>query len=122
MGMFDHLTCKYPLPVSGANDLDYQTKDTPSQVLDNYEIREDGALWFRDYTVRVEDDPKSPVGITVHRENEVWKPVILTGEIRFYTTLQSDHTGWIEWSGYFERGILVRLNLIEHRQPEDSVR
>ena len=35
MGMFDDIKCKYPLPVEGANALDYQTKDTDAQQPDN---------------------------------------------------------------------------------------
>lgn len=38
MGMFDNIKCKYPLPVDGANALDYQTKDTDAQQLDNYDL------------------------------------------------------------------------------------
>ena len=40
MGMFDYITYK-------GNK--YQTRDTPSQTLDNYEIREDGTLWHNTY-------------------------------------------------------------------------
>lgn len=39
MGMFDDLRCHYPLPREGANALAYQTKDTPAQWMDLYEIR-----------------------------------------------------------------------------------
>jgi hypothetical protein len=42
MGMFDELRCHYPLPVRGANDLLFQTKDTKQQLMDLYEIRDDG--------------------------------------------------------------------------------
>ena len=38
MGMFDEITCKYPLSVEGANDLVFQTKDTDAQFLDLYEM------------------------------------------------------------------------------------
>ncbi len=51
MGMFDYLKCKYPLPDASDNDLEYQTKDTPAQFLDNYEIRADGSLWHLDYDI-----------------------------------------------------------------------
>ena len=39
MGFFDYLRCEVPLPVNGANALDYQTKDTPAQLMDHYVIR-----------------------------------------------------------------------------------
>ena len=44
MGMYDELRCHYPLPVEGANARDYQTKDTPCQYLNHYEITTDGVL------------------------------------------------------------------------------
>jgi hypothetical protein len=59
MGMFDHLKCKYPLPDAGDNDLEYQTKDTPAQFLDNYEIRADGSLWHLDYDIEDRSDPNA---------------------------------------------------------------
>lgn len=41
MGMFDNIKCAM-VPAG-----EYQTKDTPVQYLDNYEIRADGSLWRR---------------------------------------------------------------------------
>lgn len=136
MGMFDYITCKYPLPVSGANDLEYQTKDTPNQTLDLYEIREDGALWVQEYDI--EDHSEAAKWLAQNpgkelpsrldnftgkffgcmaRVNKRWKQVLdFTGEIRFYTSLPPDHSGWIEWSAYLEGGKVVRLNLIKHRK------
>jgi hypothetical protein len=40
MGMFDYI--KY-------RGEEYQTKDTPRQLMDNYEIRDDGTLWYENY-------------------------------------------------------------------------
>lgn len=48
MGMYDELRCNYPLPVPGANERDYQTKDTPSQSLNKYEITADGVLRYKE--------------------------------------------------------------------------
>ena len=59
MGMYDELRCKYPLPVKGANDLLYQTKDTPSQFIDLYEIRADGTVWRQNYDIKDRSDPKA---------------------------------------------------------------
>ena len=115
MGMFDNIRCQYPMPVEGANDLDYQTKSTPEQWLDNYEIREDGTLFHEAYESRTEDSPESPIGFYVRRDKLRWEAVNLTGEIRFYTSLPPKHSGWIEWSAYFVAGKLNQLHLIEHR-------
>ena len=135
MGMFDDIRCKYPLPVDGANELDYQTKDTPAQYLDKYEIREDGTLWHEVYDTEDHSNaaqwlsknpgkelPKELDNLSDHfigcmaRINKRWEIVNFTGEIRFYTALTEEHKGWIEWSAYFEDGKIVCLNLIEHQK------
>jgi hypothetical protein len=110
MGMFDYIRCKYPLPVAGANDTEFQTKDTPAQYLDHYEISETGELLHETYDTVDRSDPNATglnriFGI-MSRENKKWEPVeSFTGEIRFY----SDD---FEFSAYFEHGKLVRLNQI----------
>lgn len=115
MGMFDDIRCKYPLPVEGANNLDYQTKDTPDQSLDRYEIREDGTLWHEKYDTKIESPPDAPLGFYWHRENKRWEPVKMKGGLRFYTTLPPDHSGWIEWQAEFEDGQLKQVQLLKHR-------
>jgi hypothetical protein len=105
MGMFDYLRCSYPLPLEGANARDYQTKDTPTQLLDNYEIREDGSLWRQsvDYDEDTKDSPFTQLET-------------FTGEIRFYdSTGSKKHGGWIEWSAHFTNGKIAALKLIENR-------
>lgn len=137
MGMFDDIRCKYPLPLPGANDLAYQTKDTEHQYLDQYEIREDGTLWHEDYdtedhsdrakwkaTHPGEEPPKelsdalSAFCGCMTRVNKRWEKVMFTGEIGFYTTLGEDHSGWIEWSADFIDGELKSIVLIENRKPQ----
>jgi len=116
MGLFDEITCRYPLPLEGANALVYQTKDTPEQWIDRYEIREDGTLWHEAYDVEDRSDPGKEglsrlIGSRA-RMNQRWEPVRLTGEIRFYT----DKPRWIEWSAYFVNGVLNQVHLL----PEES--
>ena len=114
MGMFDYLKCKYPLPDAGDNDLEYQTKDTPAQFLDNYEIRADGSLWHLDYCIEDRSDPNAEglarlVG-RLSRVNERWEPVPFTGEIRFYCYV--DENQCTEFSAYFVNGMLNFLTPI----------
>lgn len=115
--MFDYINVKYPLPLEDANDLGYQTKNTPSQLLDYYEIREDGTLWHQNYDIEDHSDPNAE-GIArifgmLTRVNERWEPVPdFTGEIVFYHVTKSK---WLEWSSYFENGHLVRLNLLKNK-------
>lgn len=118
MGMFDDLTCRYPLPVAGANDLAYQTKDLEC-AMDQYEIREDGTLWHEDYDSRWEESDDAPLGVWWHRDNKRWEIVPLTGEVRFYTSLRNERPyGWLEWSAYFKSGALQQVNLIRHDAVE----
>jgi hypothetical protein len=114
MGMFDYLKCKYPLPNAGDNDLEYQTKDTPAQFLDHYEIRTDGTLWHLDYDIEDRSDPNAEglarwAGRLSH-VNERWEPVPFTGEIRFYHYISE--AGRTEFSAYFVNGMLNFLTPI----------
>lgn len=136
MGMFDDIRCKYPLPVPGANDLDYQTKDTPEQLLDQYEIREDGTLWHENYDTEDHSElgrwmaehpgqeaPPEVSGLAsisgmLTRVNKRWEPVAFTGEICFYTSLGPNHSGWIEFSAYFIGGKINQLILLKHDAAE----
>ncbi len=146
MGMFDDIRCKYPLPIDGANGLDYQTKDTESQYCDLYEIREDGTLWHEDYDMEDQSDAakwkKENPGKEVPEHidsfcgcgakvNKRWTPVSpFTGEIRFYTSYGikngkmvnvTKHNGWIEWSAYFVGGKASQINLIKNRIPDAKI-
>ena len=110
MGMFDYVQCHYPLPVEGAADVEYQTKDTPAQWLDRYEIRADGTLWHQDYDTEDRSDPNAEGFARLFgcatRVNERWERVALTGEIVFYS-------GDFEFSAYFVRGELKHLEMLQ---------
>lgn len=122
MGMFDYIRCKYPLPVEGTQDLQYQTKDTDKQFLELYEIREDGSLWTEDVEREWVDDESRPLfNGYLKRVSEAWRPEPLTGEIVFYSDYgPKDKNGWgqwwIEYSAYFVSGKLQSLNVIEDRR------
>lgn len=125
MGLFDYLHCKYPLPVDGANALEFQTKDTDAQYMDHYEIREDGSLWHEDYDTEDHSDPNAKglmrfAGCQA-RVNKRWTPEKYTGEISFGTSWQDDpFDGWVEFSAYFVNGQLSQLHLIENRAAKVS--
>lgn len=115
MGMFDDLNCKYPLPNPEHNDLDFQTKDTPSQFLNLYEIREDGTLWEELYDIEDQSDPDAE-GIArcfgmMARVNYRWSKVeSFDGKIDFYTDVGED---WVEYSANFVNGALQTLTIVE---------
>lgn len=119
MGMFDDLRCKYPLPLAGANELHYQTKDTPAQFCDMYEIREDGTLWHEAYDIEDRSDPNAEgldalVGCMT-RVSKNWEPCAMTGEIRFYASATPKQ--WVEFSAYMVKG---KLHTLVQISPEPA--
>lgn len=117
MGLFDNLICKYKLPIDLKYKL-FQTKDTPAQFLDMYEIREDGTLWHNCYDIEDRSDPNAE-GIerligSMTRVNQRWEQVKdFIGEIRFYTEYDKK---WIEFSSYFVDGQLNQIHLVKEKE------
>lgn len=81
MGMFDELTILFELPWPEVQDSLWQTKDTPAQSMDYYEVREDGTLWHHRYDERLIRDEVSPIGRSCHRIHRDWKQVDYSGEL-----------------------------------------
>lgn len=119
MGMFDYI--RY----SGH---DYQTKDTPAQLLDHYEIREDGTLWHTAYDTEWVEDENYLLKAYLRQFNEREEFCAdFIGEIRFYRHLDKKHTQWEEFSAYFVNGKMRELHQISgedndnfsaHSQPD----
>jgi hypothetical protein len=114
MGVYDTLRCKAPLPgVENGAELEFQTKDTPVQYLDSYEIREDGCLFHEAYDVEDHSDPNAASWLErcrgMHtRVNQRWEFCEdFTGEIVFYN-------GDLEFSSYFVNGKLKELHGLGH--------
>lgn len=119
--MFDEVRFKYPLPLDGANDHVYQTKDLVC-FLDQYEVREDGTLWHEDYDVEDRSDPNAEgimrlCGMLTH-VNKRWEPMSWTGEMICYDFNHEPQQGWIEWKVTFVDGKVHRCELLEHRIGE----
>jgi len=103
MGLFDYVTCRYQLPPEFPQDLEWQSKSTPAQYLDHYEIREDGTLWHEHYThriVAVEDDL---FGVHIFRDNPEWRPEPLTGELEVHGC---DDEHWYAVQFWFRDGVV----------------
>ena len=127
MGMYDYVKCEYPLPVAGANEFQYQTKDTPCQWLDLYVIKADGTLWHEEYDIEdhsklsqwAKDHPgeippeklKSILSMAgcMTRVNKRLVSEELTGGIRFYDW--NKDRGMIEWCTFFIKGQLQDYKL-----------
>ncbi|HYE20961.1 MAG TPA: hypothetical protein VEA69_21120 [Tepidisphaeraceae bacterium] len=109
--MFDYIRCRHPLPIPEAVGVECQTKDTPVQYLDNYEIREDGTLWHEAHDIEDRSDPNATglgrlMGMATP-VNHRWEPEPFTGEIVFYGTTPGGVE--FEYSAYFVRGQLKHL-------------
>ena len=124
MGMFDNIKCSYKLPIEKDFSKEvFQTKNTPAQWLDHYEIREDGTLWHENYDTEDRSDPNKE-GLarlfgSMTKINKRWEFVKdFIGEIRFYTVYNSSKY-YIEFSSYFVNGILKELHLIKNEELQE---
>ncbi len=108
MGMFDWVEFE---------GQQYQTKDTPRQLCDNYRIDELGRLWEQQY------DTEWVVGEGwfgghLHQSNQRWVECQdFTGPMRFYRE-DRERGGyrtdsWIEWNAEFKCGQMISLKLVE---------
>lgn len=125
MGMFDYLRCKYPLPVEGADGLDYQTKDFHN-TMDIIEIDEEGKVWGEEYDIEDRSDPNAstPLGRMAGMMSRVngrkaWLSEF-SGPVHFYTsygeraTGGKDH-GWVEFRADVVAGVAIAVELVAHR-------
>jgi hypothetical protein len=97
MGMFDYVRIKWPLPWPEVQDSVWQSKDTPAQYLDNYEVREDGTLWHEAYDLRHEYTDDAPLGYWQHRDNIRREQVRLDGEIECHEFIEDPRVPGRDW-------------------------
>jgi hypothetical protein len=102
--MFNHVRCRYRLPDPEAQNFAFQTKSLPEQLLDDYEITQDGRLLHQAYDTRWEENTAAPLGISLHRENCRWQSVDFTGELEIHTSSGEPGRGGV-WYSY-----LIELN------------
>ena len=144
MGMFDTITCKYPLPRPdnpmelkdfNFNNTSFQTKDLENS-LDNYEIREDGSLWIRrTESEYLEGDKKakSLMGRFGHMKliKEWWEPTKFTGVIEFYNSIGFDcefdrdsceNDYWVEYISTFVDGQITTVGLLKFQGTNNAER
>lgn len=103
MGMFDYLQYR---------GREYQTKDTPSQMLDQYKIEQDAQsglweLWHQDYDAEwVEDE--GLFGGSIKQSNHRWvKCSDFDGVIRFYYYKNDDDQE--EYQALFMDGQMLKI-------------
>ena len=109
MGMFDWVEFE---------GQQYQTKDTPNQLCDNYRIDDLGRLWEEQYDAEWQPDSQSLFGGHIHQSNQRWVECRdFTGLMRFYRE-DKEHGGytndaWIEWQAEFKLGQMISLKMTD---------
>jgi hypothetical protein len=107
MGMFDYVTFE---------GKQYQTKDTPQQTLDDYEIRGD-ELWWRKCEYEWEENGSRFGGYMKETSHEWLFCVDFDGLILFYREDKENggHKAdkWVEYKALFMNGKIIKLERIE---------
>ena len=122
MGLFNTLKVKMPLPLKGANELEYQSKDIHPNFMEHYEIRENGTLWKQVYDVEDHSDPKATgwPGIIgkFTRVNLRWRRQYPTTTIWFYTHIADEKkkVRWIEWRAELVKGKVTEIKRVKNRK------
>lgn len=120
MGMFDEVTCHYPLKKCPAELLgvaeEWQTKDF-GRNLDTYILTQEGRLLKRTYVGTWEKYPTPPMGIYWNENAGEYEDVDTKfhGTFRMYTHTKS--TGrWIEYRIKFTNGQLAEAIKMDKRE------
>jgi hypothetical protein len=102
MGMFDYINYE---------GHEYQTKDTPEQGMETYEIRGD-ELWYNEVQREWVDNAESLFGGYLEEISSQWKFCDkFDGLIRFYRDDENDK--WIEYRVLFMDGKIIKLEEIK---------
>jgi hypothetical protein len=126
MGMFDEITCGYPLPLPenqgellGKNwrESRFQTKDFDC-LLDDYCIREDGTLWRQAYVWETTHEGR------LRRKRGEWRATSeYTGSIRFCDFIYGSKADyWVDWSAVFVSGKLTEIKLLTWEERDNRER
>ena len=106
MGMFDNIQYLGE---------EYQTKDTPSQLLDNYKIEQEqvsGAwfLWHEEYDSDWVEEPDRFGGGYMKQSNQRWVHCAeFDGNLRFYRSDKKNPNLWIEYRSLFMDGRMIKI-------------
>ena len=104
MGMFDSIHFE---------GKEYQTKDTPEQALDTYEIRGDELWWRKTEHDWVEDEDAMFGGYLQETSHEWIFCENFDGLIRFYREDEDnggyEKNAWIEYKALFMNGKIIKF-------------
>ena len=125
MGMFDTVTCRYPLPHH--QDAEFQTKSLARLVhgegvfgglMDEYEITAEGTLRCHVHEREMVDDASHPLGMYFRSGRDWWEDVPdVHGDVWIYTSDETDgdHV-WTEFRVRFTNGRVQDVKVAE-RSP-----
>jgi hypothetical protein len=117
MGMFDRIVCKVPLPdTNKISENEFQTKSLDN-LLNKYEIREDGTLWIESYESTYVPDATHFLGgyFSTIEGSIKWTQVSdVHQDIIFY--FMDDDRKWHDYIARFTNGKLQSL-LVREDSP-----
>lgn len=127
MGMFDSLYCKYPLPISEVQEMQFQTKDLES-FLNNYLIDEQGVLWREEYDTENRSDPNAKgvarlLGSMARVNKKMVAMPDFNDQIEFYSEYPSygekrESCGWTTFLAQFKNGKIASIKIVEDDTPD----
>lgn len=138
MGMFDNVTCEYPLPMpedlgeltqEQIQNASYQTKNL-SNGLDEYRIDKDGFLWREKADgYHEEGDPKAKsmmdrLGRFVET-SRTWERELTTRAVDFYELFEKQefkNDYWVEYHTSFVDGKLNQISLFKFKKEDNAER
>jgi len=126
MGMYDDIICKYPLPLpddpKGYVTDSFQTKDLEN-LLNRYEIREDGTLWLYESEHECIDTESDGWPIVVEK-NARWTFVKVTKNIQMYDYQHG--SGEYDYSIDFDvtivDGVIDNIKLVKFDAFDNTIR
>jgi hypothetical protein len=107
MGMFDYVNY---------HGNEYQTKDTPEQGMETYEIRGD-ELWYKEVKREWVEDVGAFFGGYLQEISHEWKFLNkFDGLIRIYRDIDKDEEGYFIWEEYkilFMDGKIIKIEEVK---------
>jgi len=106
MGMFDYVDY---------NGYRYQSKDTPSQILDQYKIevdQDDGHpyIWIDDYEAEYVECEGHILGGYIKTSNHHWHRMdTFSDTITFYRNIDAEYREWEEYVAEIQNGVVKTI-------------
>ena len=126
MGLFDTVTCRYPLPHH--QESVFRTKDLAwivhhegalGGLMDEYEITADGTLRLHVHEREAVEDASSPLGMYLRSIRDWWEDVPdVHGDVWIYTSEEVDgQHAWTEFRVRFTNGRVQDVQAVERIMP-----